>query len=144
MPPATQKLTLSAIMVAMRTIKANRKNKTQLSEPTALWTVHQAASFLGYADGTIRNLLANGTLPRVKLPTGSTRIPSEAVRRFGYGPAGKHEVERGADQNHQPPPKRCAQSGGKLENNNLTKETGPRIRHEVKAPRENFDVSASR
>ena len=61
-------------------------NESQVSPSEgALWTVRQSGSFLGYADGTIRNLLAKGALPRVKLPTGSTRIPSEAVRAYAYG-----------------------------------------------------------
>lgn len=63
----------------------NREVSNQPTHRTALWTVRQSAAFLGYADGTVRNLLAKGALPRVKLPTGSTRIPSEAVRAFGYG-----------------------------------------------------------
>jgi len=80
------------MMKHMRTTTVNRKTRTQTYEQPALWTVHQTAAFLGYADGTVRNLLAKGTLPRVKLPTGSTRIPSEAVRAFGYGQTGKQKT----------------------------------------------------
>jgi hypothetical protein len=52
---------------------------------SSLWSVRQTASFLGYADGTVRNLVAKGQLPKIKLATGATRIPSEAVRAFAYG-----------------------------------------------------------
>jgi excisionase family DNA binding protein len=63
----------------------NRKSKNQPGE--SLWTVQTAADFLGYSDGTVRNLIGQGKLPRVKLPTGAIRIPSEAVKTFGYGAA---------------------------------------------------------
>jgi excisionase family DNA binding protein len=63
----------------------DRKSKNQPGE--SLWTVQTAAAFLGYSDGTVRNLLTQGKLPRVKLPTGAIRIPSEAVKTFGYGSA---------------------------------------------------------
>lgn len=64
----------------------SKMNRNEKRESEALWTVRQSAAFLGYADGTVRNLISSGRLgPRVKLATGATRIPSEAVRAFAYG-----------------------------------------------------------
>jgi hypothetical protein len=62
-----------------------RGRKVASAGDSSLWSVHQTATFLGYADGTVRNLIAGGRLPKVKLATGATRIPSDAVRAFAYG-----------------------------------------------------------
>lgn len=52
---------------------------TDASNEDGLLTARQAARYLGYSEGHVRNLASDGAIPSVKLGTGALRFRKSAL-----------------------------------------------------------------
>lgn len=52
---------------------------TDAGNEDRLLTAEEAARYLGYAEGTVRNKAAAGEIPSVKLPSGALRFRRSAL-----------------------------------------------------------------
>jgi excisionase family DNA binding protein len=58
---------------------------TDTGNDDRLLTAGEAARYLGYAEGTVRNKAADGDLPSVKLPSGGLRFRRSELEAWSRG-----------------------------------------------------------
>ena len=60
-------------------------NNEKASVDDRLLRAPEAARYLGYSTGTVRNMASDGTLPSVKLPTGGLRFRLSELQAWVAG-----------------------------------------------------------